>query len=108
MNKFWGKVFDILDDILAYILTVIGIVISAYIPLLKSTGVINLQIDWWRLGISAIVALIIIGRQEKLDADENGSKAKSKEGRKKNFGYRMTNALSQGMMWSQIISLASN
>jgi hypothetical protein len=110
MNKikmFWDKLFDFLDDVLAYILTILGIVVSAYIPLLKTTGTINLTIDWWRIGIAAIVALVIIGKQESLDIDESGSKDKSKAGRKKRFTSRMTNAVAQGIMWDTLINLAS-
>jgi hypothetical protein len=103
----WNNVFDVIDGFLAYILTILGIVISAYIPLLKSTNTINITIDWWRIGISAVVALVIIGKQESLDTDENGSKDKSKAGRKKRFASRMTNAVAQGIMWDTLINLAS-
>jgi len=107
IKTFFAKVFDVLDDILAYIMTVLGIISSAYIPLLKQTGSINIKIDWWRIAISSIVALLVIAKQETLDEDENGSKIKSKLGRKKRFLIRMANALSQGVMWNQIVMLAS-
>jgi hypothetical protein len=108
VNGFISKLFDIVDDILAYILTIIGIVLSAYLPLLKNTSPIDIKLDWWRLGIAAFVALLIVGKQEELDVDETGSKNKSKEGRKKHFIVRMANALSQGVAWNTIIQLASN
>ena len=107
IKQFWNSLIDIVDSFLAYILTIIGIVISAYIPLLKTTGTINITIDWWRIGIAAVVALVIIGKQESLDVDENGSKDKSKAGRKKRFSQRMTNAVAQGIMWDTLINLAS-
>ena len=107
LKKVWGTFVDWVDDFLAYILTIIGIVISAYIPLLKSTNTINITIDWWRIGIAAVVALVIIGKQESLDTDENGSKDKSKAGRRKRFSSRMTNAVAQGIMWDTLINLAS-
>lgn len=107
IKAFWNKAFDIIDDILAYILTIIGIIISNYIPLLKTSGTIHIEADWWRLAISAIVALMIIGKQETLMLDENGSTDKAKAGRKKKFSLRMFNALSQGMAWAQLIDMAS-
>lgn len=107
IKAFWNKVIDVVDDFLAYFLTIIGIMISNYIPLLKTTGTINIQADWWRIGISAVVALMIVGKQESLDTDENGSTLKAKEGRKKRFTIRMFNALSQGMAWQQLIDMAS-
>jgi hypothetical protein len=110
MSKFkkaWNGFIDIVDDFLAYILTIIGIMLSNYLPLLKTTGTINIQADWWRIGISAMVALLIIGKQEALAIDENGSTDKAKEGRKKKFSIRMFNALSNGMAWAQLIDMAS-
>jgi hypothetical protein len=106
-KQFWRNLFDVLDDILAYILTIIGIMVANYIPLLKTTGTIQVEADWWRIAISAIVALMIVGKQEKLDADEAGSTTKSREGRKNRFTIRMFNALSQGIAWQTMIDMAS-
>ena len=103
----WNKFVDVVDDFLAYILTIVGIIVSNYIPLLKTSGTIHIEADWWRLGISAIVALMSIGKQEVLVADNDGSTDKAKAGRKKKFSLRMFNALSQGMAWAQLIDMAS-
>jgi hypothetical protein len=107
LKKAFDKFIDFVDDFLAYFLTIVGIMISNYIPLLKTTGTIHIEADWWRIGISSIVALMIIGRQETLTADEDGSTDKAKAGRKKKFSLRMFNALSQGMAWAQLIDMAS-
>jgi hypothetical protein len=107
IKKALDKFVDVVDDFLAYFLTIVGIMISNYIPLLKTTGTIHIESDWWRIGISVVVALMIIGRQETLTADENGSTDKAKAGRKKKFSLRMFNALSQGMAWQQLIDMAS-
>lgn len=104
MRRIWPKVFDILDDFLAYALTIIGILASNYLPMLKTTGKISVEIDIWRVGIAAIVALLIVVKQEALDTNDREA---SKAGRKKNFGLRMANALSQGIAWNQLIQLAS-
>jgi hypothetical protein len=104
-KKVWNKIFDVLDDILAYILTILGIVFSNYLPLLKSPDPINISIGWWRIALAAMVALLVIGKQENLDIDESGSTDKSRAGRRKRFWARMMNAFAQGVMWSQIISL---
>ncbi len=107
LKKFWHNTLDILDDFLAYILTVVGILCSNYLPLLKTNQPIDITIDWWRIGLSAIVALLIIGKQENLDVDSEGDTKKSREGRRKRFSLRMINALAQGIMWNQIIQLAT-
>ena len=108
IKKIWSKIFDVLDDILAYIMTILGILLSAYMPLLKTLEPINIKADWWRLAMAALVAILIVSKQETLDSDETGSIEKSKEGRRKHFFNRMANALSQGVMWDQLIQLASN
>jgi hypothetical protein len=105
LKQFWNKLFYFLDDILAYVLTILGIISSTYIPLLKNNGSINISIDWGRIVIASIVALLIIGKQESLDSDETGDTSKSRAGRKKRFIHRMINALGQGVLWSQITSL---
>ena len=106
MNKFWSKTIDLFDDVLAYILTIAGIMISNYLPMLKTNSVIHVELDIWRLVISAIVAIMIIGKQEVLTKDELGTTEKARAGRRKKFGSRMFNAVGQGMMWSQIVGMA--
>jgi hypothetical protein len=105
LKKFWLQLFYMLDDFLAYILTIVGILCSNYLPLLKTNSRIDIAMDWWRIGLASVVALLVIGKQESLDIDENGSIDKSRTGRKKRFTIRMINALSQGIMWATFINL---
>jgi hypothetical protein len=105
LKQFGNKVIDFLDDFLAYLLTIIGILSSTYIPMLKEKGSINLDIDWGRFILAAVVALLVIGKQERLIGDSEGNTIKAREGRRKNFLLRMANALGQGMLWSQLSSL---
>ena len=107
LKTFFKWLGDILDDILAYVLTVVGILASAYLPLLKSGEAINVDLGIWKLALSAIVALMIVGTGEQLDDNDIIDKAKSKAGRKKRFWQRMSNALAQGVMWSQIMNMAA-
>jgi hypothetical protein len=96
----WNKFVDIFDDFLAYILTIIGILYSTYQPMLKTTGHITFDIDWQRVVVAAVGALLVIGKQEQLSPDDKGDKTKSREGRKGRFTIRMINALGQGVLWS--------
>jgi hypothetical protein len=106
----WKKIAEAaaeaLDDVLAYILTVVGILASSYLPLLAGTGKIEVVVDYWRLGLSAVVALLIVGKQEQLDAPPDNRVA-ARAGRKKRFGHRMSNALAQGMMWAQVMGIVT-
>jgi hypothetical protein len=97
---------DIIDNLLAYVLTMVGIVASNYIPMIKTNGHIDFTVDVWRLGISAIVALIIVGKQETVSPDEMGNTEKSRAGRRKNFVPRMANAVAQGIAWNTIMQMA--
>ncbi|RPJ58504.1 MAG: hypothetical protein EHM12_07750 [Dehalococcoidia bacterium] len=106
MKKFFKAVGEIMDDVLAYILTVIGILFSNAIPLLKTNEPLTIDIGYMRVVAACIVALLFVTNQEKLTADpETGSKVIAKAGRKKNFRARMINTLSQGFMWSQVINM---
>ena len=105
MKKFFKAVGEIMDDVLAYILTVIGILFSNVVPLLKTNEPLSIDIGAMRIIAACIVAFLFIKDQEKLTADETGSKATAKAGRKKNFRTRMINALSQGFMWSQVMNM---
>lgn len=106
LRKLFTWLADILDDVLAYILTVVGILASTYLPLLKTGEVINVELGIWKVVLSAIVALMIVGKDEHLETDDAGDKSRSKAGRKKRFWTRMSNALAQGVMWSQIMNMA--
>jgi hypothetical protein len=108
MNKikqFWNKVFDFLDDVLAYLLTIIGILSSTYLPLLKVQGDINIKVDLGRVAIAAVAALLVIGKQEQIVPDKEGDSVKAREGRKRKFLLRMINSLGQGVLWSTISNL---
>lgn len=105
MRRVLNKIIDIVDDILAYILTIVGIMVSNYIPMLQGTDAIDIKIDPWRIALSAIVALIIIGKQEAILEQEEEGKTKARMGRRRRFFIRMVNALSQGMMWSQLMQI---
>jgi hypothetical protein len=105
-GKLWRRFMDVADDVLAYVLTVAGIILSNTLPALKAGGDIAVSLNPWRLAVAAAVALILVGKQEALDVDEAGSKDRSREGRRKRFWSRMGNALAQGMMWAQVSNLA--
>jgi|WetSurMetagenome_2_1015567.scaffolds.fasta_scaffold753571_1 hypothetical protein len=101
--KLWSKLIDVLDDILAYLLTIVGILSSTYIPMLKTGEPIDIRVNSGRLIVSAIVALLIIAKQERITGEDT---AKARAGRRANFASRMLNALAQGVMWVQIMQLA--
>ena len=103
MKRFWARIIDVADDILAYVLTVVGILVSNYLPVLKTTGHIDVSLDWWRIAIASLVALMIVAQQEHVDPTVPGAKA----GKRSNFGKRMGNALAHGIAWNQVMQMGS-
>jgi len=102
IKKFWSWFVDWADDVLAYILTVAGILLSNGLSMLKTNEAISLDMSPMRLVLSAIVALMVVTRQETVSSDP-----KAKEGKRHNFGVRMGNAVAQGFMWAQLMNLGS-
>jgi threonine dehydrogenase-like Zn-dependent dehydrogenase len=97
---------DWADDVLAYVLTIAGILLSNGLSMLKTNDVIVLDMSPMRLVLASIVALMVVIRQESMP-NEPQSKAQAREGRRKHFGVRMGNAIAQGFMWSQLMNLGA-
>lgn len=105
IKKFFKALGDILDDVLAYVLTVVGILFSNVVPMLKTNEPIVIDIGMMRIVAACIVAILFVSNQESVHEIDGETKAKAKEGRRKNFKKRMINALSQGFMWSQVMNM---
>ena len=95
-----SKIIDAIDGFCAYVFTLIGVLAAQYLPAFRSGDTINLAISWQRIALGAIVAMVVIGSQERIVGED---KTMAKAGRRKRFGYRMVNALAQGLAWSQIM-----
>ena len=97
MKKFWKKIVDVADDVLAYILTVVGILASNYIPMLQTGEHISIDIGIGRVVIAALVALLLVGWQE--------TRGDNKDGKKANFKLRMINAAAHGLAWPTVLKV---
>lgn len=104
INRFFKKLGDILDDVLAYILTVVGILFSNAIPMFKSGEAIVIDLGIIRIIVAMIIAILFVSDQENLGKTEGETRAIVKQGRRKNFRKRMANALAQGVMWSYFLN----
>lgn len=93
MKKFWKSVFNILDDVLAYVLTLLCVIFASIIPLLGTNQTLKVDTGIVRIVGSALVALLLTLWQEYNKPDDEGSRAKSKEGKKKHFIKRMIYAM---------------
>ena len=91
-----AKAGDFLDGFLAYVLTIVGILVSQYLPAFTAGQEISLKLGLPRLIISAVIAFTIIAQQE-TGGDPAGKRAK--------FSVRMANALNHGLGWSALLHM---
>jgi hypothetical protein len=99
MKKIWKWIVDVSDDVLAYLLTVVGILASNYIPMLQTGEHINIELSIGRVIIAGLVALLLVGWQE--------NKGDDKVGKKANFKLRMINAVAHGLAWPTVLKVIS-
>ena len=92
------KTKGIYQEIVLYVLTVIGVLMSKWIPFLKDilggSYEPEIEVSWLRLGVSALLGLVITFLVEK-DGDA--------EGKMKNFKRRAVNHLAYGAFWFVLI-----
>ncbi len=109
MKKFWKSIFNVLDDVLAYVLTLLCVIFSNVVSALQTKEVLFVDISLVRIIGSALVELLLTLWQEYNKPDETGSKEKSKEGKKKHFLKRMIYAMLFGfgspMIMEKLLSL---
>ena len=103
INKFFKWLYEIADDVLAYVLTVLGIVFSEVLPQMKDLANFHYNASFWKLSGTLVIALLINLWQETLEQDDSGSKMLSRDARKKRFSKRMFNSLLYGFCSAQII-----
>jgi hypothetical protein len=104
MKRRTASILGFLDSFLAYIMTIVGVVFSAYLLPFESGNLGDVKISISSLAVSAVIALMVVGSQEYVPSDNEVARA----GKRKNVFRRMGNAVANGMMWSQLITVASH
>lgn len=97
MKTFLKKLWDVADDVLAYILTVVGILAANYIPMLESGQTITIDVGIGRVVVAGLVALLVVGYSE--------TKGDNKDGKKSNWKLRYMNAIMHGLGWQVTFKL---
>jgi hypothetical protein len=97
MSRFTHVLGDLFEAVGVYLFTFLGIVMSQYAPLLLQKDPIVTSMEWVRLGLSAIMALYIVARDE-----ETGDKA----GRRSHIKKRLATAFTHGYAWNGMVGLA--
>ena len=93
LQEFW-------DDVLVYALTLLGVVMAQFLPLLKASADFDLTVTGPRVLVASVVALWLVLQDE----DTKGDPV-AKRGKKANLKRRLSAALTQGFTWSTLTGM---
>jgi len=88
------------DDLLVYALTLLGVIMAQFLPLLKASGDFDLTVSGPRALVAAVVALWLVLQDE----DDKGDPL-AKKGKKSNLKRRFSSALTGGFSWSTLTGM---
>lgn len=88
------------DSMLVYLLTLAGVLVAEYLPLLKSGVGFTLNIRTGNLVVASVIALMFVLQDEV--STSGHSPADTRAGKKKNLRRRLAHAIAQGIAWTTI------
>ena len=95
LSTFW-------DDILVYLVTLLGVITSQYIPAFKAHEAFDISTRWANFAVGAVIALWVVLRSEV--ASFGVDPIVVKKGKRDNLARRLEHALGQGMIWATLSS----
>lgn len=96
------SVLNAWDDILVYLVTLGGVLLTQFLPAFKSGQVVNLGLHLGNVVIAGFIALMFVLQDENSNAGVSPEVARS--GKKKNLRRRLSHGIAQGISWATIIS----
>lgn len=88
------------DEALVYALTLMGVLMAQFLPLLKGTDDFDISVNGPRLLVASVVALYLVLQDE----DTKGDPV-AKKGKKGALRRRLSAALTQGFTWSTLTGM---
>lgn len=88
------------DEALVYALTLLGVLMAQFLPLLKGTDDFDISVNGPRLLVASVVALALVLRDE----DTKGDPV-AKSGKKGALKRRLGTALEKGFAWSMLTGM---
>ena len=88
------------DDVLVYALTLIGVLMAQFLPLLKGSANFDITVNGPRLLVASVVALYLVLQDE----DTKGDPV-AKKGKKGALKRRFSSALTNGFTWSTLTGM---
>jgi hypothetical protein len=95
-KKVKEQLMQTLDGLAMYFFTLMGVLISKYLPLFREGEKITFDISWAQFIMSLFVAFLLLTAAEQLGGSDS-------EGKRKRFLWRAVAALSYGTLWYNII-----
>lgn len=96
---------EVWDDLLIYAVTLLGVMVSQYLPAMKSGQDFQIEAHWSRILVGAVIALAFVLKDEELPAGQD--KTVARQGKRRNLRRRLSSGLAQGMMWSTLSGAVS-
>lgn len=94
-------ILDVWDDVLVYLITLLGVLASEYIKMFKSGSDFQIDVKFPQLAIASVIALLFVLQAEN---DNPGvTKEQAKKGKRLNLRRRLSLGLLHGMVWTQIV-----
>lgn len=93
LTEFW-------DEAVVYALTLLGVLMAQFLPMLKSGDDFDISVRWPRLFVASVVALYLVLQDE----DTKGDPV-ARRGKKGALRRRFSSALTNGFTWSTLTGM---
>lgn len=88
------------DEALVYLLTLVGVLMAQFLPMLKGSETFDIAVNGPRLIVASVVALYLVLKDEDTKGDPI-----ARRGKKGALKRRMNAALTQGFSWSTLTGM---
>lgn len=93
ITEFW-------DEAVVYALTLVGVLMAQFLPMLKGSGDFDIAINGPRLIVASVVALYLVLQDEDTKGD-----LVARRGKKGALKRRFSSALTNGFTWSTLTGM---
>jgi len=100
MTKLTKWLSEAWDDVLVYVLTLLGVIMAQFLPYLKSVNDFDITVTGPRVLVASVVALWLVLQDEDTKGDPI-----AKRGKKAALKRRFSGAMTSGFSWSTLTGM---